>query len=1119
MAGDLYFVVSPFHNKNNGITNYSSDSVALLQQNGISAQLIKNDAGLRPRELEDLILKSAPSGSFVEVPDAWGLFCSRPHPFRLHVRMHGPSAFLQAINCSSINTTRYGREIEALRIADFVSSPSLANSLRYKEISRDDVRVFPNPSTHIKKIHSSLKDEVIDVLFVGRFDLIKGADYLRSYLSHLPESITVGIIGIGDNHTEFYKHASIRCQTKMFGWVTNEIKYSLMAQSKLVVILSRYESFCQVISEALSLEKPVLAWNVGGIAENFNITDVFLFDEGDIRSIAAKTLDLINNEYLFKDKEHLPKLNNAYVDGIKRIIGGRKGPRPRSAITKKTPATPSALQKVTETAVSNVLKRDIKLFGISMMNEHSEEMWGSLIPNTISDYRFVSPKPMGYNKKFNKKFTIDPNKYYHYDWRFSHDRLVEDIVSFNPDVIFMFNGNTDHFEKLRGLDPIRKVPIVYSELGWLPQNGHIYFDSRGANHASLIAQQTLSELTGYPDKSSVNPPIKMAKRALLALQLPGDTTLLPQAYPLQLHGLELIKYVRLQIPSDVHLAVRTHPRDKLDYSLVNLENTSFSKEGTFEAALNNIDAVIAVNSTVLIEALSFPVNVYHLGYGIFANKGVAIDCIDGNLGEKWRKFVQFDEAKRKEFLNYLKNRQFNVSAYHKNGIPTDFAEAIYPIASAIAIGSATSEIKKRLNTDTAMIVEPTSKLNKEENQTEKSVMKLNNAASTKLSTSMTKTYKRLAKLYSSPKAFIRDYLFKNSPGAKVNRIVKRFSNISNIIYDPYVLQILKERKLDQRTRNELRKVIKYVSQTSLARYRIERFFWIYGGVNPNSVKYAKSKTAQRLGILERFDLAALLCESGHYEAATAMALACLKENPDIFRQSQYLRLAAVLIKTGNLESTIETDNLNYIKLLSAAFHRIDKDSVRFRKYLKEAKSIAVVGNSPVVRGSKRGREVDQNEVIFRFNSYDTSIFRRSDTGVKTDVWIKSPTFEEVDRKRIDTVKAVYISGTNHLDRSRNAYDFIRDYIDYDVMIVTTPPAIYSSLCESLGAPPSAGAQALAVISDIRGPLPSTSVLGFSTTSQQAGLGPKGQSNQKDKYAHNWSKEVELLTKFIRKPPS
>ncbi|MEL5833579.1 hypothetical protein J4X76_26115, partial [Escherichia coli] len=94
-----YYFVSPFSHKNNGISNYVASAYHLLLENGIDAQIIRNDERLSPKQLEDKINSIATENDIVELPDAWGLYHNETHTkFKRHVRLHAPSKLLQELN-------------------------------------------------------------------------------------------------------------------------------------------------------------------------------------------------------------------------------------------------------------------------------------------------------------------------------------------------------------------------------------------------------------------------------------------------------------------------------------------------------------------------------------------------------------------------------------------------------------------------------------------------------------------------------------------------------------------------------------------------------------------------------------------------------------------------------------------------------------------------------------------------------------------------------------------------------------------------------------------------------------------------------------------------------------
>lgn len=61
---------------------------------------------------------------------------------------------------------------------------------------------------------------------------------------------------------------------------------------------------------------------------------------------------------------------------------------------------------------------------------------------------------------------------------------------------------------------------------------------------------------------------------------------------------------------------------------------------------------------------------------------------------------------------------------------------------------------------------------------------------------------------------------------------------------------------------------------------------------------------------------------------------------------------------------------------------------KFRNYLKE-KRIAVVGNSGCELGKNKGQEIDNHDIVIRFNNYpiDEELF--NDYVKKTSIWFRN----------------------------------------------------------------------------------------------------------------------------------
>lgn len=1087
-----YYLVSPFSNKNNGITNYVSSAHDLLLKNGIDVSIIDNHDNLKPIDLEKKIIDIiGNTESIVEIPDAWGLFNNTLTSFIRHVRLHAPSILLQEINGVTQNKERFHRECKSARSATYLSSPSLQNSNAY---NLDNVNCFsyPNPIPFSFQDHHK-KD--IDVIFIGRADNVKGIDLLGKIISHLPSHIRVVLIGVTADQFQQFRIKGTKCNIETLGWLNNDDKLEYLKRAKVCAITSRFESFSLVAAEAISCRCHVISWDVGGFSECYPADLLSLINYDDIISYSATILDKLeaplNTEETINN--FINENNEKYVDAIKSIISGKIRNNSCDFNNKKYTPTKKNVNIIYKQAVENYLGDGINTFGFSMMNEHAEEMWGALIGSVIRDYTFISRKPLGYNSKFDQKFPISSNNFKVYDWRFNIDQLTKDFLNRNDSVVFVFNGNTPAFDtSIKAIKSIANPPIVYSELGWLPQNNHIYFDSAGANYRSSIRHSSLEKLThkyNYNVEQEIHP--FSFNTVLLALQLPGDTTLQKESFPLQLLHQDLIVHIRNILPTEITLIVRKHPRDPNDYNIESLENTIYDNNISSHETLKKVDALIAVNSTIIIEALSYPINIYTLGYGLFENKGIIIDCHKDKdeLKQKWLNHIEFNSERRQEFLKFLRERQFSVSDFYQDKDIHKQALSLYPIVESI------------MNTSTTP---PPITL------TKTTISKIN-TKQTKPSNALVKTKNKFRKLVRTPKKFTQDFAIKNHK--KLTKILSISPRANAWLFSGLIKPLVSKKiigaELDKSYKN-IRHLEKYIPEIAYLYYRTK---WIYFGINKDMIKFAKSASVKHLSDGMKFDIASILCESGNYNDAISLAKSCLNRQPDIFRKKQYLRLATLIYNDKNYLSSLPQDEMSYITELNNCFFHILHSRNKIESLIRNSKTnIKTIGNSPNQRGIKKGKSINNADLVIRFNSFDTSLSRRADVGVKTDIWVKSPSFEEVERKSLSSIKSVIITGTNHLDRSPSAYDFFYDFYKNKIPATNVPQDIYQTLSRQISSPPSGGIQILFWLKELNGRINSGNIYGFSLDKKNALKGPNGEVNQKAKYSHNWDKEIEIIKK-------
>ena len=150
------------------------------------------------------------------------------------------------------------------------------------------------------------------ILFVGRFDRLKGADLVLDAFTRLhAENPALKLWFVGPDtgmevsaerrqHWTEYVNEAVPEQTRerirYFGALPPDQVAALRAQSYVTVVASRFETFPNTCIEALSYSCPLVATNVGGIGEIVRQNETGLLarpdDAGDL---AAKISDLLDD--------------------------------------------------------------------------------------------------------------------------------------------------------------------------------------------------------------------------------------------------------------------------------------------------------------------------------------------------------------------------------------------------------------------------------------------------------------------------------------------------------------------------------------------------------------------------------------------------------------------------------------------------------------------------------------------------------------------------------------------------------------------------------------------------------------------------------------------------------
>ena len=282
--------------RSDGIGNYSRAVAEALRHSGVDTVLVARDDHV-PREqyrqaVRDTITsRFASTDVLVEAPEVNYPTLLLPPEYRVHVRLHCPRAFVSAQNELPVDWEEFGRELEVVRRAHAVSSPSYAllELLRpYLDVSR--IHVYKNPPpAGLVPVEPGAKSH--DVVFLGRFRRVKGVDFLNPLLSALPPSYSVLLAGRGSE--EFALSPSVRCRVRVCGEVHGSDRDRLLAGARVALMLSRFENCSMVVLECLAAGTVIAGWQVGGHGEIAGPELIRLVPLGDTMALAAAVVGAV----------------------------------------------------------------------------------------------------------------------------------------------------------------------------------------------------------------------------------------------------------------------------------------------------------------------------------------------------------------------------------------------------------------------------------------------------------------------------------------------------------------------------------------------------------------------------------------------------------------------------------------------------------------------------------------------------------------------------------------------------------------------------------------------------------------------------------------------------------
>ncbi len=157
----------------------------------------------------------------------------------------------------------------------------------------------------IRGFRPSLSSPSRTILFIGRLNVTKGAFDLIEILSLLKNRtndfhcIFIGASSQQDDHKvrEMTMSLGLEAHVRFVGFVTEEEKYSILSQSRVLALPSKEEGYGIVVQEALTLGVPVVCYKLPALLELFSQSkNIHYCDYLDQQSFAEKLFSCLEHK-------------------------------------------------------------------------------------------------------------------------------------------------------------------------------------------------------------------------------------------------------------------------------------------------------------------------------------------------------------------------------------------------------------------------------------------------------------------------------------------------------------------------------------------------------------------------------------------------------------------------------------------------------------------------------------------------------------------------------------------------------------------------------------------------------------------------------------------------------
>jgi glycosyltransferase involved in cell wall biosynthesis len=320
-----YIVVNPFYSggeaSNSGIDVYSRELYQTIKIKGdINVILLNLDFNDDRKKIKgrvnEILTGFSKDSSIIEVPDARAFGELIPKGYFTHIRLHCPLFLAKKYDNQKTNHWLKFREIRQMHRANYLSSPSrlmqkeLSNILKNKRVS-----IFPNPIINSCRNHEgALSGRDIDILFLGRYQYLKGIDIFLKAVEKLDKKLKIAIAG--DDRTINLEGIP---NVRNYGFADLEKKSELLARARCVLLPSRFESFSMVAYEAVFHKAKVIVWPNTGFSEWADNKVVFMASSDEDETLRLISMVLNSKPSLADFSFRVKEMKSRFWQGIEGV--------------------------------------------------------------------------------------------------------------------------------------------------------------------------------------------------------------------------------------------------------------------------------------------------------------------------------------------------------------------------------------------------------------------------------------------------------------------------------------------------------------------------------------------------------------------------------------------------------------------------------------------------------------------------------------------------------------------------------------------------------------------------------------------------------------------------------